>query len=306
MFKSRIKIYAMALLIVLIIENFAGIGKVFINLFKDNTISVSVYTDDEILLNMFNEPVKLDNYKLSYREKNSDLIITHKTLNNKDYQKLNVQLYTPIILFTDSDGLSRYDIPYGNSGCDYKYVNYKNVIDCVINDGKAEEYGLRSDNKIVLNLVTDNSSYYDAISKTIYYSATGKNEATKEEIEEYMKNFESKTNKINNLVSFSRSLKDYEFFFGPEMLTNYWNEIYDTESIVYTYNVYIKKDRTDKAELLNIFSTEDLYKKLRLRSDNANYDKEFDYIKKNLSVVEFTEMKNTSQNINKNEEIDTQ
>ena len=262
-----------------------------------------MYTDDEILLNMLNEPVKIDDYKLSYREKNSDLIITHETLSDKNYQKLNVQLYTPIILFTDADGISRYDIPYGNSGCDYKYVNYKDVINCVINEGKANEYGLNSDNKIVLNLVSNNSSYYDAVSKTIYYSATGKTEATKEEIEEYMKNFESKTNKINNLVSFSRSLKDYEFFFGPEMLTNYWNEIYDTESIVYTYNVYIKKDRTDKAELLNIFSTEDLYKKLRLRSDNGNYDKEFDYIKKNLSVVEFNEIKDTSSNIVKNKEM---
>ena len=60
--------------------------------------------------------------------------------------------------------------------------------------------------------------------------------------------------------------------------------VYDTNNTIYTYNVYVKKERTDSAELIAMFSDEDFFDEFILRSTSADYVIDKRHFKNALSI----------------------
>ena len=247
---------------------------------------MSVYTDDSFFADSLTSVHTINNYKLMYGQSNTDLIITHNEISDTNYEKLNVSLYTPILLFLPV-GPSNYGFEKISS-TNYYYYDYKTLLDGLVNGNKYKDINIDSSEKISLHIPEKGEEYYDAVIQAIYYAYYKNTDVSYQELEDSLKNIIKTSTHITDLYSHSEKADNLnEMYFAPEMV-NTTNDypIYDNKNIIYTYNVYVKKDREDKAEIENIFSEKTFFSSYQVRSTNASYNLNFvDYIKNNVKCI---------------------
>ena len=304
MLKNRIKYYILILIFAIILQNFSSFVQKISNavgkMFEDNTINLSVYTDDSFLANLLSKRKTIGNkYVLSYGQSNTDLIITHNEVFDNNYEKLNTKLYSPILLFSPVSP-NNYGLKYLSPTC-YYYFDYETLIDGLCSKKKLNDIGISSKEEISLYIPEKGSEYYNAVIESIYYARYKNTNASYNEMEEKIKDVIEYSNKITNLYEHSEKADGItELFFGPEII-EYGDAypIYDNENVIYTYNIYVKKDRADKIDIEKMFELKDIYNKYQLRSTTASYSlNNFTYSKNNLKCVEMniSESKNKVKN----------
>lgn len=283
--KSRIKWYVFLLIFALGLQHISYIKNIVINFFKDDSVAVSVYTDDICIADRLNSEVRIGNYKLHYGQFDSDIIITHDNINDESYQKLDVTLYTPVILYINVPP-SSYSFTKMN---DYYICDYKSLINGLTGEKCYSDIGIDSKKTITIHVPDEGDAYYETVVSQLSYSLMGEAEISYTQMKQELEDVFSRMTIEPSIYVYADEINNHseitEMFFAPEMLYERGlYPVYDTNNTIYTYNVYVKKERADSAELIAMFSDEDFFDEFILRSTSADYVIDKRHFKNALSI----------------------
>lgn len=260
MYKSRFYLWIIILCLVYIVKLASNLD-VSSLIVKYQEVNTNIETD--ISVKSIFTSAQTGPLKLVQTTENPSIIIKNNSNESiEGYDKLENAIYSPIILYIPTD----YDTPsnlYYSLGDNVKFVSFKNICNAIINETTLKDLGIDSDKlkdkKIVLNIPSEESFYYDEVIEQIYISLNNNkipNETERKALEPTVKKLLEKC-VICNDVSKKIEEKEknvYNIFIAPEFYlkdsnlysieTNlgYYQSVYFEKTTRLSYDIYIKKD----------------------------------------------------------------
>lgn len=284
MYKNRLFIWILCFLACLLINTTKDMD---INELVVNNTEVNINIDTDTALKSKILEVNVRHITFNQNQQDPAVIISsHSDDNLIGFDKIENAIYSPIVLYipvANSYNMVS-DIYYTLGGNSY-FVNFKGLCDAILNDKTLSELGIvksdskMADKKIVLNLPSSGTSYYDVVIDEIYCSLNDNKVPTAEEkiaLKETVDALIEKSVVCNSVDEKIYNNDDcYNVFVAPEFYIN--SKIYSVNStnpgaytIVYfektipiSYDIFCKK-----GEIVNDIPLLDLVKTNFLSTSN--------------------------------------
>jgi len=267
MYKNRFFIWIAVLLIWFTITSMMRID---INgmLEKTNIINVEFRTDSIAKSALSSNAI--NGININAVEKDGDIIIARGIDEVKGYERIDDYIYSPIVCYFPND-FNRPTNMFYKVGGNSIFVNMPTIVDVVINEKTLGEAGITDeeeykDNKIVFNMPSKGSLYYDQALESLYISLNHNRVPTDEErkeIEPTISALLDKSVECNDISkkAFDVNKGDYNIFIGPEFcLRNssgfssindkgYYTISYFEKSVILKYDIFINQNHEDVEKL---------------------------------------------------------
>lgn len=277
MYKGRIWVWSLVLVIAIIISNFSGIkGEYFkpaekIKVYVDNADSVFA----ENILN----GEKIRGIKFIYADKENADIIIQKESNEEisGFEKYNNNFYSPFVLINAN---GTYDFYVKTIKEDYRKIDFKDYLERIEKGELAtsyyfEEEKRNEDEKLALYIPDKSDAYYEDIKKfflvTLYDTPT--TQKNKNERFARIDKILSKCTQISLDEFYDKQLYTHSLYLTTESRRYSCSVIYPQKSYSVSYDIYLKKDNKEFNEkFLDIIrNNKKAFKKSCFRIKNCTF-----------------------------------
>lgn len=262
MYKSRIQIWLVGLVVCIIISFFRSPS------FVKGTYTLYTNTTDDFLKNNLTQKTCFINAKSTYDKSNADIIIQSSSNENiSEYKKYENYLYSPIIMFVNNNCQNiRNGFIIKNN---VTYFDLKKLLVGLENDKTFQDIGIDkkvAEGPIVISIPDESNECYDEVKKLFLLTLDDKSESV-EKVEKRVEKLLKKCKKVpdpsGEMMRITKNSDKHNLIFiGPEYYVysdqyditvfnhnqndtknNTWCSVYPNKTCNITYDVFVKNEK---------------------------------------------------------------
>lgn len=259
MYKSRIQIWLVGLVVCIIISFFCSPS------FVKGTYTLYTNTTDDFLKNDLTKETFFINAKSTYNKSNADIIIQSSSKEKiSGYKKYKNYLYSPIIMFINQNCTdTKNGFILKN---DITYFDLKKLLVGLENDKTFQDIGFAkkvAEGPIVISIPDESNECYDEVRKLFLLTLDDKSESVDEvekRVDKLLKKCKKVSDPIGEMMRITKNSDDHNLIFiGPEYYVesdrhesnqvfnctkrSAWQSVYPNKTCNITYDVFVKNDK---------------------------------------------------------------